>query len=430
MTAVTACHPWRVPTALSGPDAAPTEPGDVRAAHERAAPWPYAQLDVAALRAAGHAPVPFRELVLKVHQRCNLACDYCYVYELADQSWRERPRSMPDEVRDAALARFAGHARRHGLTSVRIVLHGGEPLLYGAAGLERLVTAARELFPRDCRVEFAMQTNGVLLDEATVAMLVRNGIRVGVSVDGMPADHDRHRRTATGRGSFAVVERGLRLLRRPENRAAYAGLLCIVAADTDPIACYEQLLAFDPPAVDLLLPHGNWEHPPARPPGTTPYADWLTAVFDRWYAGRSPVRIRLFDDTISLVLGGASRSEQIGLSPCGVLVVESDGAIEQVDALKSAYPGACATGLNVAHDEFDAAFDDPGIVARQIGRAALCDECLSCPAVAFCGGGHYAHRYRRDAGFRAPSVYCADLRVFVRHVYDRVGAELSPARRR
>ena len=397
----------------------------VRAAHRSAAPWPYAELDVAALRAGGHRPVPFRELVLKVHQRCNLACDYCYVYELADQSWRERPRTMPDEVRTAALTRFAAHARRHGLSGVRIVLHGGEPLLYGAARLAELVTEAREIFPPGCQVEFGMQTNGVLLTEATVALLVEHGITAGVSVDGTPADHDRHRRTPNGRGSFSAVARGLELLRRPENRAAYAGLLCTVAADTDPIACYEQLLSFDPPGIDLLLPHGNWEHPPPSSGNSpTPYADWLIAVFDRWYADRAPTRIRLFDETIDLVLGGASRTEQVGLSPSGVLVVESDGAIEQVDALKSAYPGACATGLNVLRDEFDAALDDPGIVARQIGLAALCDECLACPAVAYCGGGHYAHRYRRGVGFRAPSAHCADLRVFVRHVYDRIAADL------
>jgi uncharacterized protein len=392
---------------------------EVRAVHRRAAPWPYAELDVPATRAAGHAPVPFRELVLKVHQRCNLACDYCYVYELADHSWRERPRTMPDEVRDAALTRFAGHARRHSLPGVRIVLHGGEPLLYGPARLAELTDRARELFPDDCRVEFGMQSNGVLLDEATVAMLIEHGIRVGVSVDGTAADHDRHRRTPGGRGSFAAVARGIDLLRRPEGRAAYAGLLCVVDATTDPLAVYDQLTGFDPPAIDLLLPHLNWDSPPAAP-----VAGWLITLFDRWYEERSPVRVRLFDDVVSLVLGGASRSEQIGLSPSGVLVVESDGAIEQVDALKSAYEGACATGLNVLHDEFDAAFDDPGIVARQIGRAALSDECLSCPAVAFCGGGHYAHRYRRDAGFRFPSVYCADLFAFTRHVYDRVAADL------
>jgi uncharacterized protein len=398
---------------------------DVRAVHHRAAPWPYAELDVAAARAAGHRPVPFRELVLKVHQRCNLACDYCYVYEHADQSWRERPRTMSDEVRTAALTRFAAHARQHGLARVRIVLHGGEPLLYGRERLAELVRAARAVFPAGCRVDVGMQTNGVLIDEPAAAMFVKHGIQVGISVDGTAANHDRHRRMPNGRGSFTAVQRALSLLQRPEHRAAYAGLLCTVAVDTDPLDCYEQLRAFDPPAIDLLLPHANWESPPPAVPGrATPYADWLIAIFDRWYDEASPPRIRIFDDAIRLVLGGTGRSEQLGLSPFGVIVVESDGAIEQVDALKSAYEGACATGLDVRHNDFDEALDHPGIVARQIGRAALSDECQACPAVAFCGGGHYVHRYRRGVGFRAPSVYCADLRAFVRHVYDRVAADL------
>ena len=389
------------------------------------APWPYADLDLAAVRAAGHHPVPFRELIFKIHQRCNLACDYCYVYELADQTWRDRPRTMPDEVRDAALTGFAAHARRHGLDRVRIVLHGGEPLLYGSDRIAELAAGARALFPDGCRVDIGMQTNGVLLDERTVGMLVEHRIQAGVSVDGVAADHDRHRRTPGGRGSFAAVERAVRLLRRPEFRPAYAGLLCTVAADTDPLACYEQLRAFDPPAIDLLLPHANWETPPPlAAAGTTPYADWLIAVFDRWYAETAPPPIRIFEDALTLVLGGASRGEQLGLSPSGVVVVESDGAIEQVDALKSAYPGACATGLDVFRNDFDQALDHPGIVARQIGRDALSEQCRACPAVAFCGGGHYAHRYRRDVGFRAPSVYCDDLRVLVRHIYDHVAADL------
>ncbi|WP_307798505.1 FxsB family cyclophane-forming radical SAM/SPASM peptide maturase [Actinoplanes flavus] len=391
-----------------------------------AAPWPYAELDVAAVRAAGHRPVPFREMVLKIHQRCNLACSYCYVYEHPDQSWRERPRTMPDRVRDAALTRFAAHARDHGLTRVRIVLHGGEPLLYGRERLAELARSARAVFPDGCRVDIGMQTNGVLLDERIVAMLLANGIQAGVSVDGVAADHDRHRRTPGGRGSFAAVERALTLLQKPDNRPAYAGLLCTVAAGTNPLACYEQLRAFDPPAIDLLLPHANWESPPPPVDGrATPYADWLIAVFDRWYAEEAPPRIRIFEDAINLVLGGASRGEQLGLSPSGVVVVESDGAIEQVDALKSAYEGACSTGLDVLRHDLGEALDHPGIVARQIGRAALADECLSCPAVAFCGGGHYAHRYRQGIGFRSPSVYCADLLALVRHVYDSVAASLG-----
>src|SRR5438445_10057899 len=86
---------------------------EVRAAQCQAAPWPYAQLDVAARRTTGWRPTPITELVLKVHQRCNLACDYCYVYTGADQSWRDRPAAMSDVTRRAALDRLARHVERH-----------------------------------------------------------------------------------------------------------------------------------------------------------------------------------------------------------------------------------------------------------------------------------------------------------------------------
>jgi uncharacterized protein len=399
----------------------------VRAAQRAAAPWPYVKLDVAALVAGGWRPTPVRELVLKVHQRCNLACDYCYVYELADKSWRGRPAVMSSEIWGLALGRLAEHVRRHDLRTVRVVLHGGEPLLYGRERLAELADAVRTVLPQTCKADIGMQTNGVRLDAVTVEMLRRHGIRAGVSVDGIEADHDRHRRTSNGRGSFAAVAAALELLRRPENQPVYAGILCTVAPQTDPIACYEQLLKFEPPAIDFLLPHANWDEPPARPEGAgTVYADWLIAVFDHWYAATlpPPVRIRLFEDIMRLVFQGNSGSEQVGLSPSAVVVVESDGAIEQVDALKSAYEGACATGLDVWHDDFDAVLADPGMVARQIGLRALSQTCLDCPIHRVCGGGHYAHRYRRDVGFLGPSVYCADLEKLIHHVHTRLAADI------
>lgn len=33
------------------------------------------------------------QYVIKLHSRCNLACDHCYVYEHADQTWRQHPWS-------------------------------------------------------------------------------------------------------------------------------------------------------------------------------------------------------------------------------------------------------------------------------------------------------------------------------------------------
>jgi uncharacterized protein len=389
--------------------------------------WPGDLLDLAATRAGGWRPTPFRDVVLKIHQRCNLACDYCYVYTKADQSWRDRPTVMAPATWRAAARRMAEHAGAHRPRAMRLILHGGEPLLAGPSRLAEVVTDFRAAVGDACRLDVRMQTNGVLLGETTLAILAAQGVSIGVSLDGAAADNDRHRRGPDGSGSARAVDRALRLLGSPAYRPAFAGLLCTVDPRTDPIACYEALLAYDPPAVDFLLPHANWSDPPARDPaaGSTPYGDWLVAVFDRWYgAPRQETRVRVLEDLISLVLGGASRSEQIGLSPVAVVVVETDGAIEQVDSLKSAYPGACATGLNVFDHALDAALDHPGVVARQLGLRALCDTCLACPVHTVCGGGHYAHRYVAGEGFRNPSVYCRDLVRLVRHVAGRVVGDL------
>ncbi|WP_245601620.1 FxsB family cyclophane-forming radical SAM/SPASM peptide maturase [Hamadaea tsunoensis] len=399
--------------------------GSVDEGHRRAAAWPYAELDIAALRASGWRPTPVREFILKIHQRCNLACDYCYVYESADQSWRDRPAAMPVEVRQAAVAAIGTHVRRHELTRIRIVLHGGEPLLYGLDRIAALIAEVRAGVPATCAVEFGMQTNAVLLTAPALVRLRELGVVVGVSVDGVEADHDRHRVTRAGKGSFASVSRALGLLRSPEYQAVYGGLLCTVSPESDPIACYEQLLAFAPPLIDFLLPHANWAYPPSRPAGSpTAYADWLIAVFDRWYDAGGPMRVRIFEDVINLLLGGPSRSEQAGLSPAAICVVESDGALEQVDALKSTYAGACATGLNVLTDDLDRLLEHPGVIARQIGVQALSDDCLACPIHRVCGGGHYAHRYAPVTGFRNTSAYCADMQKLINYIWKRLDADV------
>jgi uncharacterized protein len=389
--------------------------------------WPHRLLDVGALRAQGWRPTPFRDFVLKVHQRCNLACDYCYVYTMADQTWRHRPVVMTEEVWRAGAWRIGEHARRHDLAEVRVILHGGEPLLAGGELLSSIAGAVRSALPAATRLEIGLQTNGLLLDEPTLRRLRDESILIGVSLDGTRADNDRHRRHANGRGSYDSVHRALTLLADPRYRPAYAGLLCTVDPRTDPVGCYHGLLGYQPPTIDFLLPHANWASPPrARSDGGTPYADWLVAVFDRWYsAARQETRVRLFEDIINLTLGGKGRSEQVGLSPVAVVVVETDGAVEQVDSLKSTYSGACATGLNVLTDPVDAALTHPGVVARQIGAAALCDTCRDCSVHRICGAGHYAHRFRPVEGFRNPSVYCADLRRLIEHIKGRIGADLT-----
>jgi uncharacterized protein len=326
---------------------------------------------------------------------------------------------MSAAVVGKAVERIAEHADKHDLASVDVILHGGEPLLTGAEWLAGLVGLLRSRVP--AQVNVALQTNGTLLDRATLTTLKSLGVRVGVSLDGDAEATGRHRRYASGRNSFGAVAAGLDRLRSPEFRDCYSGILCTIDVQNDPVSTYEALLKFAPPALDLLLPHANWNSPPG--PG---HADWLISVFERWYsAPRQETRVRLFSELIQLVLGQPGLVEGLGLLPSTLIVVDTDGTIKQLDSLSSAYPGAADTGLDVMSGGFDDALDHPTTVARQIGPDALSPQCRACPVMEVCGGGLYPHRFRDGAGFRNRSVYCADLLQLITHVRDRVAADLS-----
>jgi uncharacterized protein len=166
-----------------------------------------------------------------------------------------------------------------------------------------------------------------------------------------------------------------------------------------------------------LLPHATWDHPPRRKPGAEhEYADWLTAIYDRWVADGRPAEIRTFDSIITTLRGGDSLTEALGLGPTGLVVIETDGSYEQVDSLKVAYAGAPETGLNVFSHSLDMVAQHPGIAAREQGIDGLCQTCRECPVVSSCGGGLYTHRYRDGRGFGNPSVYCADLLSLISHI--------------
>jgi uncharacterized protein len=309
---------------------------------------------------------------------------------------------------------------------VHVILHGGEPLLLGPRRLREVFEILCTEIAPVASLDLRIHTNGVLLSAELCDVFALYRVNVGVSLDGDRAANDRHRRFADGRSSHDKVLRALELLRRPEYRHLFAGILCTVDVANDPAEVFDALLAEEPPHIDFLLPHATWDNPPPRPPGAeTAYADWLGTVFDRWAALGRPVPVRLFESIEAVALGGPSPYEAIGLDPVDLLVIETSGDWEQVDSLKTAYEGAPRlldpTGerertLSVFEDSADVAAAHPAVAARQHGVADLSETCRACPLVERCGGGHYAHRYRTGSGFQNPSVYCDDLKVLIEHV--------------
>jgi uncharacterized protein len=337
-------------------------------------------------------------------------------------------------VVERTAKRIREHVTNHGLRRCTVILHGGEPALNGAEYIRRFAEIMRRELEPVSRVSFMMQSNATLLSEEILAVCSELNIRVGISLDGPRAVHDQHRVDHAGRPSHAATVEGIERLTAPRYRHLFGGLLTVISLDADPVQVYEYLLGFDPVGIDLLLPHGNWDAPPPgkRPPFTdTPYADWLIKVFERWYPQARPrPEIRLFASIMSLLVGGHSFVESVGLDPVSLLVIEADGSVEAIDSIKATYHGGPELGLNVFTNSFDEALVHPSIVARLIGPDALSNTCNSCGIHNVCGGGLYTHRFSSGGGFKNPSIYCYDLAKLISHIAERISTDLRLMRQR
>ena len=117
---------------------------------------------------------------------------------------------MSREVSRALIEKAA----RAGEGAVSFLFQGGEPTLAGLDFFRDFVSCVAGTFPKDLRVRYALQTNGLLLDEDWCRFFRENGVLVGLSLDGTRVCHDRFRRDSQGNGSYDRALQALRLLAR------------------------------------------------------------------------------------------------------------------------------------------------------------------------------------------------------------------------
>ena len=354
-------------------------------------------------------------VLLKVASRCNLDCSYCYVYHMGDDAWRDQPKQMSDAVLAKVAERLAVQRAAQG-RPFSVVLHGGEPLMLGAAKLDRLCGALREAMPHPCGVH--IQTNGVLLSDEIIDVLVRHDVGISVSIDGPRDVHDRFRLDHRGKGSFDRVRVGIaRLVARDDARPLLAGVLAVIDPTSDPTEVYAALKETGSPSLDVLPRDGNWDRLPfgKRGPDTTEYGQWLEGLLEAYLADPNPPSVRLLDDMLRLLLGGRSVKEGVGTTDYGILVIEPDGTIDKNDTLKVAAPGADRFALrwSVFEHGFDEILGSAEFMDYYRQQRPLSETCAGCPDLGVCGGGMVAHRWSAERGYDNPTIFCADQRYVI-----------------
>lgn len=168
-----------------------------------------------------HSAVTTRSVtgIIKVTRRCNLRCTYCH-------DWKTGPdAAMRVDTRLQAMRWLIADSKAR---EIRVLLHGGEPMLIGERGLLQLLAMQAHLVASGQRVTTHVQSNGTYLSEGILRLLRHFDIAVSVSLDGPPEVHDRTRRDAGGRATAAKVLDGIHRLQSLE---LLSGVVIVVSRE-------------------------------------------------------------------------------------------------------------------------------------------------------------------------------------------------------
>lgn len=301
-------------------------------------------------------------------------------------------------------------------------------MLLGKDGLTLLLTTLRRSLPETCAI--SIQTNGTLLTSEILDLCEHNDVTISVSLDGPRHIHDRNRIGFDAQGTFERVVEGIgRLRSHPAGSRIFSGILAVIDPSSDPVEVYEFFKDLNPPSLDFIYRDGNHSClPPGKAsPSSTEYGHWMVRLFKTYVNDANPIRIRILDDLVKLVLGGLGTKEGVGLTDYKMLVIDTDGAITKNDTLKSTFDGA---------DRFDKPWS---VHTHSLKDFLESDEftesvalqrpnnsiCLTCPELRVCGGGMILHRWSEDDEFNNPSVYCADQKLLIGEVRSTVSAFIS-----
>ncbi|MBV9981298.1 radical SAM protein [Bradyrhizobium sp.] len=345
---------------------------------------------------------PISQLLVKVATRCNIDCSYCYWFR--DAAVYDKPKLMSAGVLQQLLRRIEEHVSRYDLVAFPIVLHGGEPLLWGVENFHRFAEACEAISSRTgCTIPIAVTTNGVLIDAAWLNCFETHDIAVAISLDGPAHIHDIHRRTFQGTGTHAAVERAARLL---VGRDIAVTALAVCNPAYPPTHYVDFFAGCGITSYDIMIPDATVDE---KPPSI---AAFYNGLFELWMAAnrsRPAVSIRTISDMVAALLGNNSPTEGVGHKPVELCTVMTDGTIEAHDVLRIAGDGFTKTTFNIFDHLIDDVRNEPRWKAARDASINLCEKCRQCRFMNACGGGYLPHRFSRANGYDNPSVYCDDL---------------------
>lgn len=324
-------------------------------------------------------------LIKPASSLCNLRCKYCFYANISSmrevRSYGRMRLGLVDQlVSQIFLDLVDGD-------EVTFAFQGGEPTLAGLRYYNHFIETVHAQ-SKNITVHYAIQTNGIIINDDWCKMLKSNNFLVGLSIDGLPIYHDLNRTDVHGRGTFTRVLATKKLF---DKYNIDYNVLCVLTEQlaNHPEKVYNffknqrvQFLQFIPCMDELTNIDDRSQY------ALTPehFANFYRTLFRLWLNDVQKGHyqsIKLFDDINNQLIYG--RITACGLNgKCSVhYVIEADGSVYPCDfyALDKFRMGY------IQQETLRELFSKPLPHAWLTQTRELPQFCANCPFKEMCCGG-------------------------------------------
>jgi uncharacterized protein len=363
---------------------------------------------------------PLRSVIIKpVGSFCNLQCEYCFyldkhrLYEGLPSTHRMNDGVLEKLIQDMFDCSDAP----------TFTWQGGEPTVMGLDFFQKVVAIQKKLCTKGKSYANALQTHGMLLNEAWADFLKRENFLVGISLDGPESVHDRYRKDRQGKGTFQKVFENAKMLLE---KGVPVNILVTV---NDYSVKYPQeiynflvengfiFMQFSP-----VLEHDpqNQKIAAAYSVNARDYGRFLHKLFKLWLKDfdweqlKQKTSIRFFDSLLQIYIGMIPDHCALHKTCNDYLVIEHNGDLFSCDFLvsKDTYLG------NLHEMSLKQAFQSASHTAFGKRKAAYGMECQHCQWLHLCYGGCIKDRIHdpRDKGHNH---FCESYKFFFKRAKNR-----------
>lgn len=360
---------------------------------------------------------PLSLLIKPASSACNLNCSYCFYADVSSQRQVKNYGMMKEETAEAIIRRAFEYAD----TVVTFAFQGGEPTLIGLSFYQFFTDKVREYNIKKIKVNYALQTNGMLIDDDFAAFFAEEKFLLGISLDGPKEIHDLNRKNKGGQGSYTTIMNGIKVLQKYK---VDFNILTVInkAVARHPQKIYEffKSQGFDfmqfIPCIDNF---GETRGTAAYALTPLQYGDFLCRIFDlyeRDIKTTQPTSIRMFDNLVQMAMGYPPESCDM-MGRCSVnTVVEADGAIYPCDfyVLDKWRLG------NLMETPLETLLTSEKAKTFAQMSFEVNDQCKTCQYVQLCRGGCRRHREVEGIDGLGLNYYCAAYQQFYAYAYPKL----------